>query len=225
MKRSVFFLPVVVCISLSCTQTSQKNAGGETLPEQESVATQDMKNLSFEELFQPVQPSELPDNVFKLVGEDFTVITAGQEEDFNSMTASWGGWGRLFELPSTWCFLRASRYTLELIKREQSYTMSYFADEYKDQVLYFGSKSGRDSDKMKNNPLTFVKTPAGNITYREARLVIECKLMEITTVAPGDFYSEKGKTFVEDAFKEVKEYHKLVFGEISHVWIKKQAER
>src|SRR5690606_26018691 len=155
--------------------------------------------------------------VFKLVGKDYSVITAGSDSLYNSMTASWGGWGQLFEVPVTWCFLNASRYTLEFIKKEQSYTMTYFPDQFKDQVIAFGSKSGRNSDKMKETTLTYVKTPSGNITYKEAKLIIECKLVEITETNPKDFYSEKGKEFVEKGKKDGngKEYHKLVFGDIT----------
>jgi flavin reductase (DIM6/NTAB) family NADH-FMN oxidoreductase RutF len=127
----------------------------------------------------------------------------------------------LFNEPATWCFLRASRYTLEYMKREKTYTMSYFDEPYKDQVLLFGSSSGRDSDKMQKHTLSLVETPLGNISYKEAKLIIECELTQITTVQPDDFYTEEGKSFVVDAYKEIKAYHKLVIGKITHVWIKK----
>ncbi|MDR1886849.1 MAG: flavin reductase [Prevotellaceae bacterium] len=178
-----------------------------------------VKDKSFDSLFKSISPEEITDNVFKLVGKDFTVITAGKIPAHNSMTASWGGLGILFEKPTTWCFLRASRYTLELIKQEHSYTMSYFPDEYKEQVLFFGSKTGKNTDKMKETTLTAVQTPSGNTTYKEARLIIECKLTELTTVGPDDFYTPEGKSFIDGAYEEVKEYHKLVFGEITGVWV------
>jgi flavin reductase (DIM6/NTAB) family NADH-FMN oxidoreductase RutF len=187
-------------------------------PAVEQEVIKEVKDMSFDELFDSISPEEIIDNVFKLVGKDYTVITAGHFPEHNSMTASWGGFGILFEKPTTWCFLRASRYTLELIKQEQTYTMSYFPDEYKEQVLFFGSKTGKNTDKMKETTLTAVQTPSGNLTYKEARLIIECKLTELTTVNPNDFYTEFGKTFIEGAYDEVKEYHKLVFGEITKVW-------
>jgi flavin reductase (DIM6/NTAB) family NADH-FMN oxidoreductase RutF len=186
-----------------------------------SPKTENVKEKSFDELFKSISPEEITDNVFKLVGKDFTVITAGKIPEHNSMTAGWGGLGILFEKPTTWCFLRASRYTLELIKKEQTYTMSYFSDEYKEQVLFFGSKTGKNTDKMKETALTAIQTPSGNTTFKEARLIIECKLAEITTVGPDDFYTPEGKTFIESAYDEVKEYHKIVFGEITNVWINK----
>ena len=175
----------------------------------------------FTDIFMPIQPEQITDNVFKTIGADWTCITAGNEDLFNSMTASFGGWGILFSKPATWCMLRADRYTLELIRKEKTYTMSYFEDQYKNQLLLFGSKSGRNSSKMKETTLTSIKTPLGNLSYKEARLIIECRLIEVTTVNPDDYYSEEGKKFVTDAFAEVNEYHKLVFGEITGVWIRK----
>lgn len=217
-------LPILLFTALliSCTGKVKEAATTENV-NIETIDYANVKDKSFEELFKKVEPTELTDNVFKLVGQDYTVITAGTDSAFNSMTASWGGWGQLFEVPVTWCFLNASRYTLEFIKKEQTYTMAYFPEQFKEQVIAFGSKSGRNSDKMKETTLTHVKTPSDNITYKEAKLVIECKLVEITETNPKDFYSDKGKDFVEKGMKDGngKEYHKLVFGDITNVWVRK----
>ncbi len=225
MKR-VFIVALLLGVLISsCTNVKKENEEKSPEPEETGVvkiSDEDMKSKTFEELFKSIEPSAIPESVFKLVGTDFTVITAGPETSFNSMTASYGGWGQLFDKPVTWCFLRANRYTLELIKKEKTYTMTYFEDQYKDQVLFLGSKSGRDSDKMKELSLTHVTTPAGNVTYKEAKLIIECKLMEVTTVNPDDFYNPENKAFVTEGYEEAKDYHKLVFGEITQVWIKQQ---
>ncbi|MDR3219172.1 MAG: flavin reductase [Dysgonamonadaceae bacterium] len=217
-----FYLLLTLGLLAGCNSSGQKTE--EKTDNANEATEQTVENVTdktFEELFISIVPAELPDNVFKLVGQDFTVITAGTESDYNSMTASWGGWGIMFNEPVTWCFLRANRYTLEYMKRERVYTMSYFDDPYKDQVIFFGSSSGRDSDKMKKHTLTAVKTPIGSISYKEAKLIVECELTEITTVQPDDFYTAEGKIFVTDAHKEAKEYHKIVFGKISNIWIKK----
>jgi flavin reductase (DIM6/NTAB) family NADH-FMN oxidoreductase RutF len=177
--------------------------------------------MSFDQLFKLISPEEVGDNVFTLVGEVFPVITAGKEDHFNSMTASGGGLGMLFKKPTTWCILRADRYTLEMIQKEQTYTMSYFPEEFKEQVLFFGSKSGRDSEKMNEVELTSIQTPSGNMTYKEARLIFECKLTQITTPDPNDFYTQEAKDYIDTAYKEANDYRKYVFGEITHVWIKK----
>lgn len=216
-------LSLATCLLLVSCDTVSTKEQTKTETKSDSISYTGIKEKSFDELYKNISATEITDNVFKLVGQDFTVITAGTDSLYNSMTASYGGWGQLFEKPVTWCFLNASRYTLELIKQKKTYTMSYFPDQFKEQVLFFGSKSGRVSDKMKENKLTFVKTPSGNITYKEARLIIECELTEITATNPNDFYTEGGKAFVEKGMKDGNgnEYHKLVFGEITNVWIRK----
>jgi hypothetical protein len=55
-----------------------------------------LKEMSFDQLFKQISPEEVSDNVFTLVGKDFTVITAGKQDHYNSMTASGGGLGLLF---------------------------------------------------------------------------------------------------------------------------------
>jgi flavin reductase (DIM6/NTAB) family NADH-FMN oxidoreductase RutF len=137
------------------------------------------------------------------------------------MIGSVTGLALLFKKPTIWCFFREDRYTLELIRKEQTYTLSYFTDEYKKQILILGTKSGRDSAKMKEVQLTSVQTPSGDMSFKEARLIIECKLTQVTTVHPDDFYTKETKDLVSKAYKEENYYRKMVFGEITHVWVKK----
>jgi hypothetical protein len=59
------------------------------------------------------------------------------------------------------------------------------------------------------------------MAYKEARLIIECKLVEVTTVSPDDFYTEEGRSFIVEAHAETNDYHKIVFGEITSVWMRK----
>jgi flavin reductase (DIM6/NTAB) family NADH-FMN oxidoreductase RutF len=180
-----------------------------------------LKEMSFDQLFKQTSPEEICDNVFTLVGKDLTVITAGKEDHYNSMTASGGGFGLLFMKPATWYILRADRYTLEMIQKEQTYTLSYFPNEYKKQIIFLGSESGRDSEKMKEVELTSVQTPSGDMSFKEARLIIECKLTALTTAHPNDFYTQETRDYINEAYKEANVYRKLVFGEITHVWVTK----
>jgi len=181
-----------------------------------------VKEMSFDQLFNQISPEEISDNVFTLVGKDFTVITAGKEDHYNSMIGSGGGLGMLFMKPTTWCILRADRYTLELIQKVQTYTMSYFSNEFKERMLFLGSKSGRDSEKMKEVELTSVQTPSGDMSFKEARLILECKLTALTIANPDDFYTQETKDYINEAYQEANVYRKLAFGEITRVWMKKQ---
>ena len=212
-------------VLMACNPQKTEEQHSETKPVAEKTTPkkdkETIRSSSFDELFRKITPEEIPGNVFTLVNKDFTVITAGTPADCNSMIASWGGWGTLFNKPVTWCFLRANRFTLEYIQKELTYTMSYFDEDDKEDIMIFGTQSGRNSDKMKEHKLTMVQTPDGNITYKEAKLIIECKLTEVTTVSPDDFLTDEGKEFITSAYAEVKAYHKLVFGDITNVWERK----
>lgn len=180
-----------------------------------------IKEMNFNQLFKQISPEEINNNVFTLAGKDFYVITAGKKGHYNSMTASGGGMGVLFKKPTTWCVFQTTRYTLEMILKEQTYTMSYFPEEYKKQMLFLGSKSGRESEKMKEVELTNVQTPSGDISFKETMLIIQCKLTQITTPDPNDFCTQEAKDYINEVYKDPNEIRKYVFGEITHVWVKK----
>jgi hypothetical protein len=112
-----------------------------------------IKKMNFEQLFKQISPEEICRNAFTFAGEGFSikgfpVITAGKDEHYNSMTGSGGGLGLLLRKPAIWCVLRADRYTLELMQKEQTYTMSYFPDAYKKQVLFGGNQSRRGQREL-----------------------------------------------------------------------------
>ena len=169
--------------------------------------------------FVTVAPEDFNKNIFNLVGKDWTVITAGIEP--NSMVASWGGVGIMFNKPVTWNFLRANRYTLEKIRETGTYTMCYFPQQYKGDIMQFGTKSGRNTDKMAQTKLTPMLTPDGYPAYAEAMIIIECKLIAASTVSKDEFYTEEAKTFLQEGFDEAKDWHKLVYGEITNIYIKR----
>ena len=177
--------------------------------------------MEFNQLFKEIPPEEISDNVFKLVGNDYFVITAGKIGHFNSMVGSGGGFGMLFKKPTTWCLLRADRYTLEMIQEVKTYTMTYFPEEFKRQMLFLGSKSGRDTNKMKEVELSSIQTLSGEISFKEARLIIECKLTQLTKPDLNDFYTQEAKDYLNEAYKNETDYRIYAFGEITHVWVKK----
>ena len=205
----------------SCNGTTRKQAVNEdTNPN--PVDYMNVQDKSFEELFRTIEPDEFRNTLSGLVGQkDHAVITAGTDTLHNSMAASWEFLGHYFEKPTTFCLLGAQRYTLELIKEHRTYTMSFFPEQFNGDVFAFGRGSGRNSDKMKETKLTHVLTPSGNSAWKEAEVVVECRLFEITTVNPDDFYDGEAKTFVENGKKEGGDYHKLVFGTVTNVWIRK----
>ena len=127
----------------------------------------------------------------------------------------------MFNKPVTWNFLRANRFTLEKMRETGTFTMCYFPEQYKGDIMQFGIKSGRNTDKMAQTKLTPIPTPDGYPAYAEARVIIECKLIAASTVSKDEFYTEEAKTFLQEGFDDAKDWHKLVYGEITKIYIKK----
>ena len=101
-----------------------------------------------------VSVQELQLNPMTLIAKEWMLVTAGTEErGYNTMTASWGHlgsiWGHGGGLPTSVIFVRPQRYTKQFVDREALYTLCFFPQEYKPQLTYLGSHSGRDEDKIK----------------------------------------------------------------------------
>ncbi len=165
--------------------------------------------------FTQISPLDLQDNLIKLIGKDYMLVTAGNNESNNCLTASWGGMGYLWNKPVATIYIRPQRYTKEFIEREEYFTLSFFDESYKKMFAYCGSKSGRDVNKVKECNLTTFETKNGSIAYTEARLVIECKKV---FAAP---FEEKN--FIDKSLLSnytAKDYHIQYIGEITDCLIK-----
>lgn len=46
-----------------------------------------------------INPNEIKDNFIELIGKEWMLVSAGDKEKFNMMTASWGGVGVLWNRP------------------------------------------------------------------------------------------------------------------------------
>lgn len=99
--------------------------------------------------------------------------------------------------------------------------MCYFPDQYKGEIMQFGMKSGRNSDKMAQTALTPMNTPDGFPAYKEAKIIIECRLVAASTVSKDEFYTQEAKDFLQEGYDEAKDWHKLVYGDIVNIYIRK----
>ncbi len=131
----------------------------------------------------------LKDNFFETIGKEWLLVTAGNKEKFNMMTASWGCIGWLWNKPVAVIFIRPERYTHHLIEHNECVTLSFLGNSEEARQIYnfCGAKSGRDFDKAKETGLTPVETPLGNITYEQARLTLECKKLYKDAIKPENF--------------------------------------
>ena len=105
-------------------------------------------------MFKKIGVKELGGNVFELIGDKWMLITGGDKTGFNTITASWGGLGVLWQKAVAFCFVRPSRYTRKFMDDGNCYSLSFYGEKYRDMLNLCGSKSGREIDKVKEAGLT-----------------------------------------------------------------------
>ena len=166
--------------------------------------------------FTAIKPTEITDNVFKLLDKDWMLVTAGNLEDFNTMTASWGHMGILWNLPIAIAYIRPQRYTFEFANKYADYTLSFFTESYRPALQFCGSRSGRDYDKIAETGLTPIQTERGNVIFQEARLVLECRKIYEDDLKKNNFLLPEiaKKNYPKNDF------HRFYMGEIVNVFRK-----
>ena len=162
-------------------------------------------------MFHSVDPKTLSDNVFSLIGDKWMLITAGSADDCNTMTASWGGLGILWNKPMAIAYVRPQRYTKKFMDEQEYFTLSFYPDSYRKQLALCGTKSGRDMDKVKECGFT-VAAGEGNAPYfEEAELVFVCRKRMVMPMDPAAMPEDvKEKHYTGD-------YHDMYWGEIVEV--------
>ncbi len=155
-------------------------------------------------------PDKLNENAFNIIGEEWMLITAGTEKNFNTMTASWGTIGILWNKPVAICFIRPQRYTFEFAESSDYYTLSFLEPGNRDILKFCGSRSGRDRDKIRETGLQPMYTELGNVYFEQCRLMIECKKLYADRIKEDSFILPEliGKNYPN------KDFHKFYIGEI-----------
>ncbi len=173
--------------------------------------------MSASKTFRSVAPATLPDNFFSRIGEDWMLITAADSKgEVNTMTASWGCAGILWNKPVAICFIRPQRYTYGIVEDADTLTLSFFpAGEYRDALRYCGTKSGRDGDKFAATGLTVEKTADGTPFPAEANLVLVCRKMYADDLKEGCFIDPEMQKHYP-----TKDYHRFYICEITEVMVK-----
>ena len=162
-----------------------------------------------------IDPKNLDKNVFTAIGEQWMLITAGTPEKCNTMTASWGGLGVIWNAPAATCYIRPQRYTKEFVAREDFFTLAFFGEESRKALQLCGSKSGRDIDKVKECGFTVKAAECGAPYFEQAQLVLVCRKRFVQAMEPEAIPQD-----VKDRFYREKDYHVIYIGEIVEVLVK-----
>lgn len=162
-----------------------------------------------------IDPHHLDESAFRLIDKDWMLITAGNPGNFNTMTASWGGLGIIWNKPVAYIFVRPTRYTFQFLEANDWFTLCFFGAGYRRALNFCGTRSGRDTDKIAETGLIPQETTNGNIWFQQARLVFECRKLYYQDLNPDNFLDSKiGANY------PIKDYHRMYFGKIENTWLK-----
>lgn len=152
----------------------------------------------------------------QMIGNEWWLVTAGDKaKGYNTMTASWGHVGVIWQRPTAIVYIRSQRYTKEFMDRADRYTLSLFGGDYKKEMGYLGSHSGRDGDKVAKVGLTPVFEE--DYTYfSEAEIVIVCRKLYRAALLPAGFIDTR---IINEHYPD-RDFHDMYIGEIEKVLVK-----
>ncbi|MBM3313393.1 flavin reductase family protein [candidate division WOR-3 bacterium] len=160
--------------------------------------------------FCKVDTGELEDNVFKLIDQDWMLVTAGSRKHWNTMTASWGAWGELWNRRVAFAFVRPTRYTYEFMEDSRRFTLSFFPEKHRKALTFCGTHSGRDCDKARETGLEPFAPSPGTVSFRQARLILVCRKLYTADIDPQRFLDPR-----LDLNYPKQDYHRMYVGEVT----------
>ncbi len=167
-------------------------------------------------MFKRIKVSEISENPVDMIGKKWMLISAGTADKFNMMTASWGGIGFMWNVPVAFAVIRPNRYTYEFVENRDTLTLSFFGEECRKALSLCGSKSGRDTDKVRESGLTPWFCESGAPAFEEAQTVLECRKLYSQMMTPEAFIDK----FIIDKWYGDGNFHRLYALEIINAFVK-----
>ena len=159
-----------------------------------------------------ISPLELVENPFRLIGKDWTLITAEKKGKVNTMTASGGGVGVLWKKNVVFVFVRHSRHTFGFMEAADTFSLTFFPEDKRKMLSYCGAVSGRDEDKVAASGLT-VLHEEGTPYFKEARLAVLCRKLYAQDIAADAFAD---RAILPECYGD-NDFHRMYVGEILSV--------
>ncbi|MBE6787569.1 MAG: flavin reductase family protein [Ruminococcaceae bacterium] len=164
-------------------------------------------------MFKEITAKEIKQNLISAIADEWMLISAGDQNGYNMMTASWGFMGEMWGKDTAIAMIRPQRYTMEFVEKSDYFALSFYGDK-KDIHKVCGSLSGRDVNKTEMTGLSPIFED-NTVYFKEARLVLICKKNYMQPL-------EKECFIDKDSLKWYKEndFHNMIFGEIKKVLVK-----
>ena len=132
----------------------------------------------------PVDPKSLTPEIFQVFGTQNALLTAGDKTQLNTMTIGWCQMGDLWNRNTCTVYVRPERYTYQFMENHNYFTVSVLPENCGDIMRLCGSKSGRDTDKIKECGLTLCYGTGDAPFFQEAEWVLVCRKLYVQDLSP-----------------------------------------
>lgn len=144
------------------------------------------------------------------------LLTTAAEGKVNTMTIGWGSIGVDWSRPIFTAYVRESRYTKQMLEKNGEFTVNIPVGPVDKKILgYCGTKSGRDTDKIRDLGLHTVPSDVVSVPgIVELPLTLECRVLykeeQDLSRIPGDILER----YYPDG-----DHHHVYYGEIVNAYL------
>lgn len=150
------------------------------------------------------------------------LLTTKAGDTVNTMTIGWGTMGIEWNKPIFIAYVRETRYTKQLLEESGEFTVNIPYGELDSRILgYCGTKSGRDTNKIRDLGLTLVDSDVVQVPgIQELPLTLECRILykqqQDLTKLPQAVIDRFYPVENEEGFRD---YHIAYYGEIVNAYL------
>ena len=166
--------------------------------------------------FKEIAIEDLQLNPFQKISRQWMLITAGDELESNTMTASWGGLGIMWGKNVATAYIRPQRYTKEFVDNNDTFTLSFLPEEKREALNICGRVSGRDVEDKWAEAGLHPYYVDGTTAVEEAEMVLVCKKLYAQEMYPECFI----ETECDTKWYPQADYHTMYIAEIVKVLVR-----
>jgi len=164
-------------------------------------------------------------NVFHEI-EKYALVTAGDINNFNMMTATGFMCGKFFLKPMVQIYIRPTRYTYKFVESNSQFTVSFYDDKYHNSLVICGNTHGNECNKAEVANLHPIKYD-NVVLFEEAKITFICDKVYHSDVCKenfdslelhDDYYVKQSLlNFNNMTLEKEYSYHRIYMGEIKKI--------
>lgn len=157
---------------------------------------------------------KIQDNVIDEFKNKHALVCARKKDgSFNMCTIAWGSVGELWSKDVLMVYVKPIRHTDSFLFEDDYFTVTFFNEENRKDLVVCGTKSGRDIDKVKETSLKPIVLEHG-ITFENFRRVYVCKKIYQDQFKKDCFIDSQD---ILNRYYKDEPFHNIYIGEIIEV--------